>query len=103
MYKVLYDFDVDFIAEHRVILENTANSLSFSDARVQEEIQILVQEHLILLVAQAKVLEKVVSETHQLVHPNVLLRVIWNLKQVQYNRVNANVSQKPLFVLPWFD
>ena len=63
----------------------------------------LVQQGLILFVLQTEVLEELVGQSHQLVHPDVLLLVVGDLEQVQDNFVDAHVPQKALLVFPGFD
>lgn len=82
VHKVLYHLGVDFIAQRRIVLENAAHCLGLAYARIQEQIQLLVQQHLILLIPQAEVLQEIVRQSHQLVHSNVFFGVEWNLQQI---------------------
>ena len=61
-----------------------------------------VEQRLVLLVSSAEILEKFMGQSHQLVHPHVVLAVVGDLQQVQNDRVDAHVTQKALLVLPGF-
>lgn len=63
----------------------------------------IVQQHLILLIAQTKVLQKLVSQTHQLLHQHIVLLVIRILQQIQYDSVHTHIAQQTLFVFAWLD
>jgi hypothetical protein len=101
--EMLDDFLVDFIAKRQIVFENCTNCLGVEIARVEEQVKLLVKKHLIVLVAKTEVLEELMSQLHQLVHSRVILLVIGNLQQVENNRVNTDVPQQPLLVLPWLD
>lgn len=98
MHKVLYDLRVDFIAEDRVVLKNTTHRLSLPYTGIQEQIQLLVQQDLVLLIRQAKVLQEIVRQAHQFVHPDIFLGVEWHLQQIQDDSMHADVTQESLFV-----
>lgn len=55
--------------------------------------------NLVMLVSKTKVLEKLMSQLHQLVHSRVVLFVIRNLQEIEHDYVNSDVSQQPLLVL----
>lgn len=63
----------------------------------------IVQQHLILLIAQAKVLQELVGQAHKLLHQHIVLLVIGILQQIEHNRVHAHIAQQALFVLAWPD
>lgn len=63
----------------------------------------IVQQHLILLIAQTKVLQKLVRQTHQLLHQHIVLLVIRILQQIQYDSVHTHIAQQSLFVFAWLD
>jgi hypothetical protein len=62
-----------------------------------------VEQSLIGLIFQAKVLQKLVSQSHQLVHPDILLLVVGNFEEIQNYFVNAHVAEQPLLVFARFD
>jgi hypothetical protein len=66
----------------------------------QEQVNVLVQKRLVLLVGQAKALEKLVRQPHELLHPHVLLLVKRNAQEVQHDRVDAHVPEQTLLVTP---
>jgi hypothetical protein len=70
---------------------------------IEEKVKLLVQQRLILLVAEAEILKELVRQSHQLVHAHVLFLVIGDLQQVQHHSVNTNVAQQPLLVLAGLD
>lgn len=79
----------------KIFLKKNSNT----NPRVQEEIELFVKEYLVLLVTEAEVLQELVSERHQFVHPHVFLDVVGNLQEVQDYRVHSDVAQQTLFVL----
>lgn len=100
MHEVLYDLGTDLVAQGRVVLEDAAHRLRLSDPRIEKQLQLLVQEYLVLLVAEAEVLQEVVGQTHELDHPHVLLGVEGHLQEVQHYGVHSDVTKKTLLVLP---
>ena len=57
-----------------------------------------VQESLIVGVPQREVLQELVGQPHQFVHPDIVLLIVGNLQKVQDNGVDADVAQKALFM-----
>ena len=96
--KVLHDLLADLVAEGRVVIEDGAHRLRLQQPRRQEQLNVFVEERLILSVAQAKVLQELVGQPHELVHPYVLLLLVGDLEQVQDDAVNAHVPEKTLLV-----
>jgi ribosomal protein L10 len=77
--KMLDDFLVNFIAKRQIVFENCTDCLGVEIARVEEQVKLLVKEHLIMLVAKTEVLEELMSQLHQLIHSRVILLVVRNL------------------------
>ena len=59
----------------------------------EKEVDVFVQQRLILNVSQAKVLQEFVSQSHKVVHPNVLFLVVWDLQQIEQNGMHAHVPK----------
>ena len=62
-------------------------------SRREEQFQMLVQKRLVLLVATTKVLQELVSQSHELVHTIVALLVKGDLQEVEDHRVDAHIAQ----------
>ena len=72
-------------------------------ARSEEKVDVFVQQSLILTISQAKVLQELVSQSHKVVHSNILLLVVRDLQQIQQNGMHAHVPQQALLVLSRLD
>lgn len=103
MNKVLNHFGIDFVAKSWIVLKNGADCLGFADSRIKKKVQMFVQQDLILLIAEAEILQEIMSEPHEFVHSNILFGVERNLKQIENDSVNADVSQQPLLVFARLD
>lgn len=102
MNKMLNNFIIDLVTQGIVIFENTANCFSLSDLKIdhyssttyfflaelelgntyswiEEEIQMFVKQNLILLITEAEILQKLMSQSHELIHANVFLLIVWHL------------------------
>ena len=90
--EVLDHLVVDLVAEDGVVLEDGADCPRLQLAVVEEQLEVLVQQHLVVLVSETEVLQELVGEPHQLVHPHVLLGVKRDLQQVQHNLGNRNIK-----------
>lgn len=63
----------------------------------------VVQQHLILLITQAEVLQELMRQAHQLLHKYVVLFVVGILQQIQHDCVHSHIAQQALFMFAWLD
>ena len=54
----------------------------------------LMQQRLVVHVPQTEVLQELVRQPHQLVHPDVFLLVVGDLKEVENDAVDAHVAEE---------
>ena len=80
VHEVLDDFLRDFCAQSRVVHEDRTHGLGLKETGGEKEVEVLVEEGLVLVVAQAEVLEELVGQPHEHVHPRVLLVVVRDLE-----------------------
>jgi hypothetical protein len=50
--------------------------------RIEKKVQLFVEKNLVLLVAKAKVLKKLMCQSHKGIHPHILLLIIWYLQEI---------------------
>lgn len=63
----------------------------------------VVQQDLVLLIAQAEVLQELVGQAHELLHQLVVLLVVRILEEIEDDSVDANIAEQSLLMLAWLD
>ena len=76
-------------------LKNPAKvAILSSHPRSKEEINVFVQQSLIVDIPQAEVLEELVRQPHEFIHPDVFLLVVGDLEEVEDDAVDAHVAEE---------
>ena len=99
VYEVLDEALVGLVAQHAVVLEDVRGRLGLPLVRRQQRhVDLLVQQRLILLVAEAERLQELVRRAHDDAHALVVRLLVRDLGQVEHNVVHAHVAQQALVV-----